>query len=163
MNKKQITKLIFTALVNFAIGLDLSASNLPGFIFKSPSLSSNEHGGYKLTNLKEQFQKNQPAASTIAATVAFDLASINNTPLQQFVTNLEHRTYLPVSQNVVVKSSTTSGKINDESIDLYVERICSNPTIIPGGCNVFQLTVFDGLNTATTNVPPMIWLISNLS
>ena len=160
MKTKQINILITVALVNFAIALinftlsfDVSATTLPDFSFKSPSLSGNGYGGYQMAIENEQLQRQQSAASTIAATLASAAAASANTPLQQFVTNLEQRIYAQISQNVAASMFTSTGAINAGSVNFGAGSVSYNPIIMPGGGNGIQLTVFDGLNTTTINVP----------
>jgi hypothetical protein len=129
------------------------ATAIPDYSFKSPSLNGNGYGFFQVALENEQLQRQQTAAAAIAATLAKAAAAAANTPLQQFVTNLEQRIYAQISQNIAASMFSTTGAITAGSVSLGAGSVNYSPIIMKDGGNGIQLTVFDGLNTTTIDVP----------
>ena len=72
---------------------------LNDFSFKSPAFNGNGYGTYVLTIENEQYTRQQSINQAVQAAAAQAKADAANTPINQFLTNLESRIYAQISQN----------------------------------------------------------------
>ena len=121
--------------------------------FKSPSLNGNGYGAFQLGLENEQYARQQAVAASIKAAADAAAAAAQNTPLQQFLTNLESRIYAQISQNVATSMFSTPGQVQPGQIAFGAGNISWGQVIMPGGGQGIQLQVFDGMNATTINVP----------
>lgn len=129
------------------------ATPMADYSFKSPSLNGSGYGTFQLTLENEQYQRQQAVQQAIQAAAQSAAAAAQNTPLQQFLTNLESRIYAQISQNVATSMFSTPGTVTPGTIAFGAGQISWSQTIMPGGGTGIQLQVFDGMNTTTVNVP----------
>jgi len=123
------------------------------YSFKSPSLNGSGYGAFQLGLENEQYQRQQAVQQAIQAAAQQAASAAANTPLQQFLTNLESRIYAQISQNVATSMFSTPGQVQPGSIAFGAGNISWSQTIMPGGGSGIQLQVFDGMNSTTINVP----------
>jgi len=123
------------------------------YSFKSPSLNGSGYGAFQLGLENEQYQRQQAVQQAIQAAAQQAASAAANTPLQQFLTNLESRIYAQISQNVATSMFSTPGTVQPGSIAFGAGNISWSQTIMPGGGSGIQLQVFDGMNSTTINVP----------
>ena len=123
------------------------------YSFKSPSLNGAGYGTFQLTLENEQYTRQQAVQASIKAAADAAAAAAQNTPLQQFLTNLESRIYAQISQNVATSMFSTPGTVTPGTIAFGAGSITWSQAIMPGGGTGIQLQVFDGMNTTTINVP----------
>jgi len=139
------------------------ATPLADYQFKSPSLNGNGYGTFQLAIENEQYTRQQAIQQSIQAAAQQAAANAQNTPLAEFLTNLESRIYAQISQNVATSMFGSSGAPQSGSINFGGNVITWNPTTlpttvvngitIPGGQGI-QLHVTDTTgNTSTINVP----------
>ena len=76
-----------------------TAAPLNDFQFKSPAFNGNGYGTYVLTIENEQFTRQQAINQAVQAAAQQAAANAANTPINQFLTNLESRIYAQISQN----------------------------------------------------------------
>ena len=67
----------------------ISAAPLQDFQFKSPSFNGNGYGTYVLTIQNEEYSRQQAIQQALATAQAQAKADAANTPLNQFLVNLE--------------------------------------------------------------------------
>jgi len=136
--------IIFTLLV----AIPAQAAPLPDFQFKSPSFNGNGYGTYVLTIQNEEYTRAQAIQQALQAAQQAAATAASNTPLNQFLTNLESRVLAQVSQNLATAmfagGSSTSGTFNFQGNTIFWQNNGSN----------ISLQVTDNLGNVTTiNVP----------
>jgi hypothetical protein len=129
------------------------ATPMNDYSFKSPSLNGSNYGTFQMALENEQYARQQAVQQAIQSAAATAAANAANTPLQQFLTNLESRIYAQISQNVATSMFSAAGTVQPGSIAFGAGNISWSQTIMPGGGSGIQLQVFDGMNTTTINVP----------
>jgi Type VIII secretion system (T8SS), CsgF protein len=148
---KRVNKVILIIIAVWASST--YATPINDFQFKSPSLNGSNYGTFQLALENEQYQRQQAVQQAIQAAAQQAASAAANTPLQQFLTNLESRIYAQISQNVATSMFSTPGQVQPGSIAFGAGNITWSQTILPGGVSGIQLQVFDGMNTTTVNVP----------
>jgi len=148
---KRFNKVILTVIAVFASTAYGTPMN--DYSFKSPSLNGSGYGAFQLGLENEQYTRQQAVAASIKAAADAAAAAAQNTPLQQFLTNLESRIYAQISQNVATSMFSTPGQVQPGSIAFGAGNISWGQVILPGGGSGIQLHVFDGMNMTTINVP----------
>ena len=139
-------KLITT--ITFLAASTAMAAPLPDYTFKSPSFNGNGYGTYVLTIQNEEFTRKQAIEQALEAAKQQAATSAQNTPINQFLVNLESRVLAQVSQNLATAmfapGASTSGTFNFQGNTIFWQN---------QGNNV-QLQVTDNLGNVTTiNVP----------
>lgn len=143
---KKIKKLILI-LTTLTVNSVYSAP-LNDFTFKSPAFNGNGYGTYVLTIQNEEYTRAQAIQQALLAAQQQAKTDAANTPLNQFLVNLESRIYAQISQNLATamfgSGSSTQGTMNFQGNTIsYVNQ----------GSNI-QLTVTDNLGNQTViNVP----------
>jgi hypothetical protein len=89
-----------------------SAAPLNDFTFKSPAFNGNGYGTYVLTIENEQFTRQQAINQAVISAAAQAKADAQNTPINQFLTNLESRIYAQISQNAATTMFNSTGSSN---------------------------------------------------
>ena len=145
-----------TLLLLLAVSSKLAAAPLPDFQFKSPSFNGNGYGTYVLTIENEEFTRQQAIQQALLAAQQQAKNDAANTPLNQFLTNLESRILAQISQNLATAmfagGSGTSGTMNFQGNTIFWQN---NGTAI-------TLQVTDSLGNVTTiNIPLGQWNILN--
>ena len=118
-NIKRNLLLSLTILLNSSI----SAAPLNDFTFKSPSFSGNGYGTYVLTIQNEEYSRQQAIQQALQQAQAQAKADAANTPLNQFLVNLESRVLAQVSQNLATAmfapGASTSGSFNFQGNTIF--------------------------------------------
>jgi len=141
-----VKKLITT--ITFLAASTAMAAPLPDYTFKSPSFNGNGYGTYVLTIQNEEYTRAQAIQQALESAKQQAATAAQNTPLNQFLTNLESRVLAQVSQNLATAmfagGSSTSGTFNFQGNTIYWQNT--------GGA--ITLNVTDTLGNVTTiNVP----------
>jgi len=140
---KRLILILITLTVNSAYSAPLN-----DFTFKSPAFNGNGYGTYVLTIQNEEYTRAQAIQQALLAAQQQAKTDAANTPLNQFLVNLESRIYAQISQNLATamfgSGSSTQGTMNFQGNTIsYVNQ----------GSNI-QLTVTDNLGNQTViNVP----------
>ena len=140
---KRLILILLTLTVNSAYSAPLN-----DFTFKSPAFNGNGYGTYVLTIQNEEYTRAQAIQQALLAAQQQAKTDAANTPLNQFLVNLESRIYAQISQNLATamfgSGSSTQGTMNFQGNTIsYVNQ----------GSNI-QLTVTDNLGNQTViNVP----------
>jgi len=137
--------LAIVLLFNSSVAL---AAPLPDYSFKSPAFNGNGYGTYTLTIENEAYSRAQSIQQAIQAAAQQAKASAANTPINQFLTNLESRIYAQISQNLATAmfapGAATSGSMNFQGNTIFWQNQGS----------AVQLQVTDNVgNTTNITVP----------
>ena len=124
------------------------AAPLSDYTFKSPSFNGNGYGTYVLTIQNEEFTRQQAIEQALQAAQQQAKTDAANTPINQFLVNLESRILAQVSQNLATAmfapGAATSGTFNFQGNTIYWQNMGST----------VQLQVTDNVGNVTTiNVP----------
>ena len=145
---------VITALFLFSISA-ANAAPLPDFAFKSPAFNGIGFGTYVLTIENEEYTRAQQIKQALEAAAQAAKNAANNTPINQFLMNLESRIYAQISQNLATAmfagGSATSGSMdfqgntifwqnNGTNITLQVTDSLGNVTIITVPLGSFNIT-----------------------
>jgi len=135
-------------IITFLAASTAMAAPLPDYTFKSPSFNGNGYGTYVLTIQNEEYTRAQAIQQALESAKQQAATAAQNTPLNQFLTNLESRVLAQVSQNLATAmfagGSSTSGTFNFQGNTIYWQNT--------GGA--ITLNVTDTLGNVTTiNVP----------
>lgn len=144
MKKIKILKSLVLALLSSSA----LATTISDYQFKSPSLNGNGYGTFQMALENEQYSRQQAIQQALQAAQQTAAANAANTPINQFLTNLESRIYAQISQNLATAmfagGSATSGQMNFQGNTIFWTN---NGTSI-------QLQVTDNVGNVTTiNVP----------
>ena len=145
---KKIVKIAITLLLLGATRSSL-ASPLPDFQFKSPSFNGNGYGTYVLTIENEEYTRAQQIQQALEAAQQAAAQAKANTPLNQFLVNLESRILAQVSQNLATAmfsgGSATSGTFNFQGNTIFWQNTGSS----------INLNVTDNLGNQTAISVPL--------
>ena len=144
MYKRQILKSLVLALLSSSA----FATTIADYQFKSPSLNGNGYGAFQMALENEQYARSQAILQAMEAAKQQAKADAANTPINQFLTNLESRIYAQISQNLATAmfagGSSTSGQMNFQGNTIFWTNTGTN----------IQLQVTDNVGNMTTiNVP----------
>jgi len=131
-----------------------NSAPLPDFQFKSPSFNGQNYGTYVLTIENEEYTRQQQIQQALLAAQQQAKNDAANTPLNQFLTNLESRILAQISQNLATAmfagGSGTSGTMNFQGNTIFWQNDGKEIT----------LQVTDALGNVTTiNIPLGQWNI----
>ena len=149
MTISNILKPISVALAIF-IAADYSlAGPLPDYSFKSPAFNGNGYSTHELTKYNLEQTRAKEIQQAIEAKSAAAKAEAKNTPINQFMVNLESRIYAQISQNLATAmfadGASTSGSMNFQGNTIFWNK---------NGTTSITLMVTDTLgNTTTIEVP----------
>lgn len=140
-----------TSLVSVCIFLIVKAASsapLPDFGFKNPLFNGNGYGTYALTIENEQFTRQQAIQQALEAAKQQASASQTNTPINQFLANLQSRVYAQISQNLATAmfspGASTSGSMTFQGNTIFWQNMGDS----------ISLVVTDNLGNQTSiNVP----------
>ena len=125
------------------------AAPLPDYTFKSPSFNGNGYGTYVLTIQNEEFTRKQAIEQAMQAAQDKAKADKANTPINQFLVNLESRILAQVSQNLATAmfapGAATSGTMNFQVNTIFWQH----------NANSITLQVTDNLGNVTTIDVPL--------
>jgi len=137
-----------TLLCTTAISLQAVATPIADYQFKSPSLNGSNYGSFQLTVENEQYTRQQAIQQALQAAAQQAQANAANTPINQFLTNLESRIYAQISQNLATAmfagGNSTSGQMDFQGNTIYWTNTGT----------AIQLQVADNVGNVTNiNVP----------
>lgn len=128
------------------------AAPLPDFAFKSPSFTGNGYGTYVLTIENEQYTRQQTINQAVQSAAQQALANAANTPINQFLTNLESRIYAQISQNAATtmfNSTGSSSCVSTQACTFQFDPSTSISWWWSGSNIVMQVTQPSGSSTIT--------------
>jgi len=144
---KRIIVSLILILITLTVNSVYSAP-LNDFTFKSPSFNGNGYGTYVLTIQNEEYTRQQAIQQALLAAQQQAKTDAANTPLNQFLVNLQSRIYAQISQNLAT-AMFGPGSTNSGTMDFQGNTI----SYMKQGNNI-QLTVTDNLGNQTViNVP----------
>ena len=128
-----------------------SAAPLNDFTFKSPAFNGNGYGTYVLTIENEQYTRQQTINQAVQAAAAQAKSDAANTPINQFLTNLESRIYAQISQNTATAmfSGTSSSCISSAACSFQFDANTAISWYWAGSNIVMQVTQPSGSSTIT--------------
>jgi len=138
----------FVASIAMLAPLTVLAATLPDYTFKSPAFNGNGYGTYVTTIENEEYSRKQAILQSLQAAAQQAQANASNTPINQFLTNLESRVYAQISQNLATAmfapGAAQSGSINFQGNTIFWQNQGSS----------IQLQVTDNIGNVTNiNVP----------
>ena len=142
-------------LLTILLSISSNAAPLQDFQFKSPSFNGNGYGTYVLTIQNEEYTRQQAIQQALAQAQAQAKADAANTPLNQFLVNLESRVLAQVSQNLATAmfapGASTSGTFSFQGNSIFWQNTGSSIilTITDNLGNQTQITVPLGTFTFT--------------
>ena len=141
-----INKVILTAIALSATSA--YATTMNDYSFKSASLNGNGYSTFQMALENQQYQRALAIQQALQAAAATQAANAANTPINQFLTNLESRIYAQISQNLATAmfagGSSSTGQINFQGNTIYYNNTGTQ----------IQLQVTDNVGNVTTiNIP----------
>ena len=139
-------------IVSLAIFLasDSLAGPLPDYSFKSPAFNGNGYSTHELTKYNLEQTRAKEIQQAIEAKIAAAKADAKNTPINQFMVNLESRIYAQISQNLATAmfadGASTSGSMNFQGNVIFWQK---------NGTTSITLMVTDTLGNQTTIEVPL--------
>ena len=136
-------------IIAITVGITAEAAPLPDFQFKSPSFNGNGYGTYVLTIQNEEYTRAQAIQQALQAAQQQAKTDAANTPINQFLVNLESRVLAQVSQNLATAmfapGASTSGTFNFQGNTIFWQNLGST----------VRLQVTDNLGNVTTIDVPL--------
>jgi hypothetical protein len=150
MTISNILKPISVALAIF-LATDYSlAGPLPDYSFKSPAFNGNGYSTHELTKYNLEQTRAKEIQQAIEAKAAAAKAEAKNTPINQFMVNLESRIYAQISQNLATAmfadGAATTGSMTFQGNTIYWNK---------NGTTSITLMVTDTLGNNTTIEVPL--------
>ena len=150
MTISNILKPISVALAIF-IAADYSlAGPLPDYSFKSPAFNGNGYSTHELTKYNLEQTRAKEIQQAIEAKAAAAKAEAKNTPINQFMVNLESRIYAQISQNLATAmfadGASTTGSMTFQGNTIFWNK---------NGTTSITLMVTDTLGNNTTIEVPL--------
>jgi membrane-bound inhibitor of C-type lysozyme len=126
------------------------AGPLPDYSFKSPAFNGNGYSTHELTKYNLEQTRAKEIQQAIEAKAAAAKADAKNTPINQFMVNLESRIYAQISQNLATAmfadGASTSGSMNFQGNVIFWQK---------NGTTSITLMVTDTLGNQTTIEVPL--------
>ena len=150
MTISNILKPISVALAIF-IAADYSlAGPLPDYSFKSPAFNGNGYSTHELTKYNLEQTRAKEIQQAMESKAAALKAEAKNTPINQFMVNLESRIYAQISQNLATAmfadGAATTGSMTFQGNTIYWNK---------NGTTSITLMVTDTLGNNTTIEVPL--------
>ena len=124
-------------LVSFSILFSVSyakSAPLQDFTFKNPLFNGNGYGTYALTIENEQYTRQQAIQQALEAAKQQAQASQVNTPVNQFLANLQSRIYAQISQNLATAmfspGAATSGTMNFQGNTIFWQNMGDSISLV---------------------------------
>ena len=146
LNKKHQSIIVILAIFLASTSL---AGPLPDYSFKSPAFNGNGYSTHELTKYNLEQTRAKEIQQAMESKAAALKAEAKNTPINQFMVNLESRIYAQISQNLATAmfadGASTSGSMNFQGNTIFWNK---------NGTTSITLMVTDTLgNTTTIEVP----------
>ena len=150
MTISNILKPISVALAIF-IAADYSlAGPLPDYSFKSPAFNGNGYSTHELTKYNLEQTRAKEIQQAMESKAAALKAEAKNTPINQFMVNLESRIYAQISQNLATAmfadGAATTGSMTFQGNTIFWNK---------NGTTSITLMVTDTLGNNTTIEVPL--------
>ena len=146
LNKKHQSIIVILAIFLASTSL---AGPLPDYSFKSPAFNGNGYSTHELTKYNLEQTRAKEIQQAIESKAAALKAEAKNTPINQFMVNLESRIYAQISQNLATAmfadGAATTGSMTFQGNTIFWNK---------NGTTSITLMVTDTLgNTTTIEVP----------
>lgn len=146
LNKKHQSIIVIVAIFLASTSL---AGPLPDYSFKSPAFNGNGYSTHELTKYNLEQTRAKEIQQAMESKAAALKAEAKNTPINQFMVNLESRIYAQISQNLATAmfadGAATTGSMTFQGNTIYWNK---------NGTTSITLMVTDTLgNTTTIEVP----------
>jgi hypothetical protein len=127
------------------------AAPLQDFQFKSPAFNGNGYGTYVLTIENEEYTRQQTINQAVQAAAQAAQTAAANTPINQFLTNLESRIYAQISQNTATAmfSGTSSNCVSSAACSFQFDANTSISWYWSGTNIVMQVAQPSGTSNIT--------------
>ena len=126
------------------------AGPLPDYSFKSPAFNGNGYSTHELTKYNLEQTRAKEIQQAIESKAAAAKAEAKNTPINQFMVNLESRIYAQISQNLATAmfadGAATTGSMTFQGNTIYWNK---------NGTTSITLMVTDTLGNNTTIEVPL--------
>ena len=126
------------------------AGPLPDYSFKSPAFNGNGYSTHELTKYNLEQTRAKEIQQAIEAKAAAAKAEAKNTPINQFMVNLESRIYAQISQNLATAmfadGAATTGSMTFQGNTIFWNK---------NGTTSITLMVTDTLGNNTTIEVPL--------
>jgi len=147
INKKHQSISVILAIF---LASNCMAGPLPDYSFKSPAFNGNGYSTHELTKYNLEQTRAKEIQQAIEAKAAAAKADAKNTPINQFMVNLESRIYAQISQNLATAmfadGASTSGSMNFQGNTIFWQK---------NGTTSITLMVTDTLGNQTTIEVPL--------
>ena len=147
LNKKHQSIIVILAIFLASTSL---AGPLPDYSFKSPAFNGNGYSTHELTKYNLEQTRAKEIQQAIEAKAAAVKAEAKNTPINQFMVNLESRIYAQISQNLATAmfadGAATTGSMTFQGNTIFWNK---------NGTTSITLMVTDTLGNNTTIEVPL--------
>ena len=147
LNKKHQSIIVILAIFLASTSL---AGPLPDYSFKSPAFNGNGYSTYELTKYNLEQTRAKEIQQAMESKAAALKAEAKNTPINQFMVNLESRIYAQISQNLATAmfadGAATTGSMTFQGNTIYWNK---------NGTTSITLMVTDTLGNNTTIEVPL--------
>ena len=147
LNKKHQSIIVIVAIFLASTSL---AGPLPDYSFKSPAFNGNGYSTHELTKYNLEQTRAKEIQQAMESKAAALKAEAKNTPINQFMVNLESRIYAQISQNLATAmfadGAATTGSMTFQGNTIYWNK---------NGTTSITLMVTDTLGNNTTIEVPL--------
>jgi len=147
LNKKHQSISVILAIF---LASNCMAGPLPDYSFKSPAFNGNGYSTHELTKYNLEQTRAKEIQQAIEAKAAAAKADAKNTPINQFMVNLESRIYAQISQNLATAmfadGASTTGSMTFQGNTIFWQK---------NGTTSITLKVTDTLGNQTTIDVPL--------
>ena len=147
LNKKHQSISVIVAIFLASTSL---AGPLPDYSFKSPAFNGNGYSTHELTKYNLEQTRAKEIQQAIESKAAAAKAEAKNTPINQFMVNLESRIYAQISQNLATAmfadGAATTGSMTFQGNTIFWNK---------NGTTSITLMVTDTLGNNTTIEVPL--------
>ena len=148
---KALLKIVLVAIFSYGFLITTgTAGPLPDYNFKSPAFNGNGYSTHELTKYNLEQTRAKEIQQAIEAKAAAVQAEAKNTPINQFMVNLESRIYAQISQNLATAmfadGASTTGSMNFQGNTIFWQK---------NGTTSITLKVTDTLGNQTTIDVPL--------
>ena len=147
LNKKHQSIIVILAIFLASTSL---AGPLPDYSFKSPAFNGNGYSTHELTKYNLEQTRAKEIQQAMESKAAALKAEAKNTPINQFMVNLESRIYAQISQNLATAmfadGASTTGSMTFQGNTIFWNK---------NGTTSITLMVTDTLGNNTTIEVPL--------
>ena len=147
LNKKHQSIIVILAIFLASTSL---AGPLPDYSFKSPAFNGNGYSTHELTKYNLEQTRAKEIQQAMESKAAAAKAEAKNTPINQFMVNLESRIYAQISQNLATAmfadGAATTGSMTFQGNTIFWNK---------NGTTSITLMVTDTLGNNTTIEVPL--------